>query len=202
MAKEKRKQKQKKEKLNKNFCVQTFNGNAFDPKIKKINNIEIYDIAHALSNLCRYSGHCRKFYSVAEHSVLVSKIIQKLWPEDLEAAWAGLLHDATEAYVGDITTPLKILIPKFIEIEDTIALDIAKKFKIKWNKRTADRVKFADLAALSTEARLLFENVDHWVMIKTYEPMNGSLNKKFPLNPEKARELFLKEFRKLKTGNK
>jgi hypothetical protein len=187
----------KKKKVNRGFCVQTKSGHAFDPKAVKISNIDINDIAHALSNLCRYSGHCKKFYSVAEHSVLVSRIIRSLWPDDLDAIWAGLLHDATEAYVGDITTPLKVLLPKFMEIEDALAIDIGKKFKIKWTKRTADRVKIGDLTALSTEARLLFENVDRWDMIKNYEPMSHLLNKKFPLGPDAAKKLFLTEIAKV-----
>lgn len=194
--------KKKTTKVNRGFCVQTRNGHAFDPKLTKISFVEIDDIAHALSNLCRYSGHCRRFYSVAEHSVLVSRIVAEMWPGDEEARWAGLLHDATEAYVGDITTPLKILLPGFIEIEDTLTLQIAKKFKVKWNKRTVDRVKIADLTALSTEARLLFENVEHWDMIKNYRPLNKLLNKKFPVTPEVAKRMFLNEFKKLKRGRK
>ena len=67
------------------FAIQTFKGNVFDPKTIYIDTIDIKDIAHALSNLCRYAGHCRDFYSVAEHSVLTYKIAQELWPHDLEA---------------------------------------------------------------------------------------------------------------------
>jgi len=186
-----------KTKINRGFCLQTKGGNAFDPKVRKISSIDIQDIAHALSNLCRYNGHCRKFYSVAEHSVLVSKIIAQTWPDDRDAIFAGLMHDATEAYVGDVTTPLKILISKFMEIEDSVAVDIAKKFKIKWNKRTVERVKTADMTALSTEARLLFENTKQWDSIKSYEPTNDLLEKKFPLNPNKAKRLFLREFKRL-----
>lgn len=192
--------KKKTTKVNKGFCVQTKSGHAFDPKVGKLSAVEIEDIAHALSNLCRYSGHCRKFYSVAEHSVLVSRIIRKMWPEDTQAAWAGLLHDATEAYVGDVTTPLKILMPKFMEIEDNLALDIAKKFKVKWSKRTVERVKIADLIALATEARLLFEDVRHWDTIKPYESQGEMLNKKFPLSPAAAKRYFLREFRLSKGG--
>lgn len=189
--------KTQKTKVNRGFCVQTRNGHAFDPKIKKIDVIELDDIAHALSNICRYSGHCSEFYSVAEHSVLVSRIVRKLWPDDIQAIWAGLLHDATEAYVGDMTTPLKILMPQFMDIENKIAEDVAEKFKIQWTKQTTERVKVADLTALSTEARLLFENVSHWDMIRNYEPLDDLLNLNFPLTPKNARKLFEREFVKI-----
>jgi len=186
-----------KTKVNRGFCIQTRGGHAFDPKVGKISFVDVEDIAHALSNICRYSGHCRKFYSVAEHSVLVSRIIRAMWPDDLDAIWAGLLHDATEAYVGDVTTPLKVLLPKFMEVEDSLALDIAKKFKVRWNKRTTDRVKIADLIALSTEARLLFADVSHWDMIKLYEPRSDLLRQDFPVNPELAKKIFLGEIRRV-----
>lgn len=192
----------KKKKVNRGFCVQTRNGNAFDPRVGKLSCVDIDDVAHALSNLCRYSGHCKKFYSVAEHSVLVSRIVRAMWPEDLNSIWAGLLHDATEAYVGDVTTPLKVLLPRFMEIEDALAIDIAKKFKIKWNKQTADRVKTADLIALSTEARLLFADVSHWNIIKQYEPRPELIRKDFPVSQTAAKTWFMREFKRVERETK
>jgi 5'-deoxynucleotidase YfbR-like HD superfamily hydrolase len=179
------------------FFLQTKSGHAFHPKEGKVSKIVIEDIAHALSHICRFNGHCRAFYSVAEHSVLVSRIIRKMWPEDVEAIWAGLLHDATEAYVGDVTTPLKVTMPKFMELEDKIGKDIAKAFKIKWDKRTVERVKTADMIALSTEALGLFKDVSRWSSIKSYEPTPDLQDPRFPLVSEPAKELFLKEFKKV-----
>lgn len=183
--------------MNSSFCIQTRHGNAFDPEAGKINNIDINDVAHALSNICRYAGHCRKFYSVAEHSVLVSRIIRKLWPTDVESRWAGLLHDATEAYVGDVPTPLKVLLPDYSDIEDELAKKIAKKFRIKWTKTIHSRVKIADLIALSTEAQKLFADVSHWAAIKNYEAMPELLSKNFPVSPETGKRRFLAEFKKV-----
>lgn len=185
-------------KLNKGFGIQTREGHIFDPKSGILTQIDINDIAHALSNICRYSGHCRKFYSVAEHSVLVSRIIAKRWPDDKEAIWAGFLHDATEAYVTDLPTPIKVLVPEYIEIENKLTAVLAKEFGVQWNPHTTSLVKVADLTALATEARLLFEDVSHWDTIREYDSECKLLAEGFPLAPADAKKLFMKEFNKLK----
>lgn len=81
--------------------ILTYTGRQFYPLAPEVQDIVIDDIAHALSNLCRYNGHCRTFYSIAEHSLRVSLAV----PTD-DALW-GLLHDASEAYLGDFVSPLK-----------------------------------------------------------------------------------------------
>lgn len=81
--------------------IQTFTGRKFYPFDPRPEELDIRDIAHALSNICRYGGHSRKFYSVAEHSAMASYIVP---PED--ALWA-LMHDAAEAYIGDVVRPIK-----------------------------------------------------------------------------------------------
>ena len=86
--------------------ITTFSGISFWPLLPNPDHIRIEDIAHALSNQCRFAGHTRVFYSVAEHSVRVSL---RCRPED--ALW-GLLHDAAEAYLSDVAAPLKEL-PEF-----------------------------------------------------------------------------------------
>lgn len=80
--------------------IQTFTGKKFYPLSPQIEDICIEDIAHALSNVCRYAGHCRDFYSVAQHCVMVSD-----WMPSMKLE--GLMHDASEAYLGDISRPLK-----------------------------------------------------------------------------------------------
>jgi len=184
--------------MNTSFCIHTRGGNAFDPQTGQIDFIDITDIAHALSQLCRYAGHCDKFYSVAEHSVLVSRIVKKLWPNDLEAQWAGLMHDATEAYVGDVPTPLKVLLPDFSDIEHSLSKKVAKHFKIKQNKRVMQRVKLADSIALATEAGFLFKDVSHWATVKNSKKMPELLTKNFAVTPTIAKRRFLNEYRKLK----
>ena len=79
----------------------TYTGKEFYPLDPNPADIDIKDIAHALSNCCRFAGHIKSFYSVAQHSVIVSELCE---PEN---ALAGLLHDASEAYLSDIARPVK-----------------------------------------------------------------------------------------------
>lgn len=180
------------------FFIQIKSGGEFDPKTGLISKIDIEDIGHALSNMCRYAGHCRSMYSVAEHSVLVSQIIRQMWPDDVMARWAGLLHDATEAYVCDLPTPLKVLLPEFIRIEDELGDKIATQFKIEWTDEVKKRVKMADHIALATEANLLFETVEHWDSIRGVAQMPQLLDAAFPMESGKAKWRFLNEFQKVK----
>lgn len=104
--------------------MQTFTGIAFYPADPQPEEIFIEDIAHALSLQCRYGGHCDRHYSVAEHSVLVSQMVP---PED---ALAGLMHDATEAYLMDIPRPVKALLPQYRDLEDKLWAVIARRFDL------------------------------------------------------------------------
>jgi hypothetical protein len=104
--------------------MMTFTGGTFYPYDMRDEDFRVEDIAHALSMLCRYGGHCREFYSVAEHSVHVSRIVP---PED---ALAGLMHDATEAYLVDMPRPIKAGFPQYKDMEAKIWTHIARVFVI------------------------------------------------------------------------
>lgn len=103
-------------------CISTASGRFFDLLKPEEYEYDINEIATALSNLCRYTGHVNRFYSVAEHSVLVSHLV----PDKL--ALTGLLHDASEAFVGDVSSPLKRLMPEYRKIEDRIQESIARYY--------------------------------------------------------------------------
>lgn len=105
--------------------------------------IDIGDIAHALGNLCRFTGQSSEFYSVAEHSYHLSRIVAP------ELALVGLLHDATEAYCADIARPLKMMLPDYREVEDQIWLAIAEKFGLPASMPS--EIKDADMAMLKLE---------------------------------------------------
>lgn len=178
--------------------MQTRGGHQFDPDSVSITKIEITDIAHALSNMSRYAGHSLRFYSVAEHSVLTYNIAKKRWPQDIATQWAALLHDATEAYVVDLPTPLKRLLPKFMEIEGKVAELLSAEFKIPSDATTVRRVKLIDKEALATEAPKLFLNTDNWDNIKTVTTHAELLSGKFPMRPGAAMQQFLKAFHEAK----
>ncbi len=104
--------------------IETFTGLAFEFDEPKAEMICIEDIAHALSNLCRYNGQCKRFYSVAEHSVLLCEAY--VWGN--EDAFAMLMHDAAEAYICDLPRPIKYALPSYQTIEAKIERAIANKF--------------------------------------------------------------------------
>jgi hypothetical protein len=105
-------------------CIRTYTGkyvNVFEPAMDMI---DIRDIAHALSNMPRWGGHTKKFFSVAQHSMAVAMMLPT------ELMLDGLLHDATEAYLMDIPSPIKAQLPDYKKIEDELMVCIARKFKI------------------------------------------------------------------------
>ncbi len=135
--------------------AETYTGLLIDLINPRPEQINILDIAHALSNQCRFNGHCSEFYSIAQHSVLVSKRLLDLGHGD-ECQLAGLLHDAAEAYIGDIITPVKSRLPDFKAIEDGLLPTILEHLgggsdSGKWRAI----VKEADWALLATEAKKL-----------------------------------------------
>lgn len=169
--------------------IQTYTGNKFYPLDPRPEEIYIFDIAHALSMLCRYGGHCQEFYSVAEHSILVS---ENCSPEN--ALW-GLLHDASEAYLVDVPRPIKALLPGYKEIESQVTWTIAQKFGLSWPM--PDEVKRIDDAMLVTEKDpLMLNSPEEWKLDQP--PIAGVVfHYWFPLD---AKEKFLARFYKLTKG--
>ncbi len=108
--------------------IAVFSGNKFYPFNPKTEDICVVDIAHSLANQCRYSGHTKRYYSVAEHSLLVS---QQLDYDDTLAKW-GLLHDAAEAYITDVPRPIKQLFPEVNKTEGRILEVVAEKYNLPW----------------------------------------------------------------------
>lgn len=134
--------------------IATYTGRWIEPLNPDPQAIDIGDIAHSLSNQCRFTGHTRQFYSTAQHSVLVSNIVPK------EFALWGLLHDASEAYVSDIARPVKHAVAEFGEIyrkvEETLLKAVAERFGLSWPE--PDEIKVADKMMLRAEQRDLMAN--------------------------------------------
>jgi uncharacterized protein len=169
--------------------ITTVTGRRFDPLDPTPDSIELEDIAHALSNICRWGGHTSEFYSVAQHSVLVSIVC----PPEL-AAW-GLMHDAAEAYFGDIPRPLKLLLPDYAELEHRTMRVIAEKFGLPWPEPPA--LKQYDNEVLAREALAFM--LDHALHDGTGRPLrispSGSGTRHiFAQPPDMAMDAFLHRF--------
>lgn len=168
----------------------TSSGKQFWPLDPKAEHIDISDIAHALSHICRYGGHCTIFYSVAQHSVHVSRLCDEC------DAREGLLHDAPEAYIGDMVRPLKYSIPQYREIEAKIWHVVAAKFNIREGTEPDFKppsVQLADDRALMTERRdLVVKSPIPWRVTVTPDE-----ERIVPLRPEQARGEFLERFKEL-----
>lgn len=112
---------------------ETYTGKKFYVLDVRPDDICMRDIAHSLSLQCRYNGHCKQFYSVAEHSILIAL---HAWNEGhgFEDVMRALLHDAVEAFIGDIPKPVKLSIPALMEAEDRIEAHIMDKYKLPRDK--------------------------------------------------------------------
>ena len=109
--------------------LQLYSGKRFWPTDPHAEDVEIDDIAHSLSMQCRYAGHCVKFYSVAEHSVHIADwLYVKGFTSD--QVIAGLLHDATEAYLVDVPRPVKPFLPGYKEAEAAVWQAVATRFEL------------------------------------------------------------------------
>lgn len=165
--------------------MQTFSGKQFWPLDPRPEEIEIEDIAHALSMACRYGGHCEQFYSVAEHSVYVSLVVPS------EFALVGLLHDASEAYVADVIRPIKPHLAGYKEIEDRVWVAIAEKYCLPL--QIPVEVKEADNALLLAESEQIMKpHPAPWCV--PGEPAKVKIE---CLIPQLARKMFLDRFSQL-----
>jgi hypothetical protein len=125
--------------------MQTYRGGKFYPRAVEALKVDILDIAHSLAITNRYNGHTHVPYSVAQHSCLVHDYL----PEHRQAE--GLLHDATEAYLGDVATPLKLCLPEYEKLEDSLWVHLSTVFDLP--PAMSPEVREADRRALMTERR-------------------------------------------------
>jgi hypothetical protein len=157
----------------------------FDLLAPETSDFTIEDIAHGLAHTCRYAGQSTGFYSVAEHSLLVSA---KAEGHALE----GLMHDAAEAFLGDVTRPLKQLLPDYRRIEKSVDIAICARFGI---PSGTPRVKKADLEVLAAEQdQLMPEGTSDWVTDTEIEPAQILIE---CLPPAVAKARFLQRYHEL-----
>ena len=148
---------------------------------------QVSDIAHALGNICRFNGHTQPFYSVAEHSVICSHMVP---PED---AMAALMHDAAEAFIGDVSSPLKSLLPDYKAVERRVEQAVWSRLGLP--PTLPPSVKVADRRALAVEQRVCMGNGDEW---GNGEPSDEDCALIRFLSPEDARAAFLDRYHDLR----
>lgn len=165
---------------------------AFNPSPEQLN---IQDIAHSLSNLCRWGGHCSPFFSVAQHSILVYELVEN----SAAKKWA-FAHDFTECYCGDVVTPIKRCFSLFGKLENNSAVVIRDHFMIPYSDDIEKEVKNADRLAAYLESTALFDERSSWRR-SHFPEFNGHMYDYFPdfrpMVPREANRLFLETFGRL-----
>lgn len=172
--------------------LRTFTGRDVYPLEMTTGDININDIAHALSNQCRYAGHSKVFYSVAQHCVLVANYLH-IRHDDDELAFAGLLHDAAEAYLTDMPTPIKRLMPEYGKAEDRIQRVVEETFQLQYRLDEA-LIHDADMKLLATEARDLMGDPQNWKSLRGLVPL---MDKVRPVEASQAKIMFIEMYEKL-----
>lgn len=164
---------------------------AFNPLEPTVEMVNIVSIAHALSNQCRFNGHVRKFFSVAQHSIMVSQFCKE---ED--SLW-GLLHDASEAYLVDIPRPLKRWegFAGYMKLEEKIMGVVCQKFGL--DPVMPDSVKDADDLILQWEFRDNLQPKIQEIFTDMRVPLEGSYAPLIYYTPEEAERDFLHKFYQL-----
>jgi 5'-deoxynucleotidase YfbR-like HD superfamily hydrolase len=167
--------------------IQTWGGRPFDPFTAEEDDVRIGDIAHALSLICRFGGHCQDFYSVAQHCVLMANAVPP------QHALQALLHDAAEVYLGDVCRPIKLALPELMEAEAKLHRVIMARFDLPWDLHEA--VKEADLRMLATERRdLMTQCTEPWRCLDGVEPYSWQV---VPWASGPAERMFLERFHEL-----
>ena len=167
--------------------LQTFSGLKFYPLDPRPEEIDIKDIARALSHMARFNGHTNQFYSVAQHSVMCADLAPDQFR--LEA----LLHDASESYIADLVRPAKVNLPDYLKMEEGIQRAINHKYGVSYP--ISPIVKEIDNRMLVTEARFLLrhhkDGSDWWRAPDAPPPYDIQMR---AWTPEHARQRFIESF--------
>jgi 5'-deoxynucleotidase YfbR-like HD superfamily hydrolase len=158
-------------------------GAIFDYQNPWNSGFTIEDIAHGLSNICRYAGQCRAFYSVAEHCLHVSEVAKG-------HEYAALLHDAAEAFIGDVPGPLKCQLSDYRQVEGEVERAIFSRFGLP--TPLPKEVKNADMRVLASEqAQIMRPGTDSWAQTSGLAYADITV---LHLPPADAKQMFLDRF--------
>lgn len=173
----------------------TRSGIRFDVVNPRPAMVLITDIAYGLSHKCRFGGHTAGWYSVAMHSIQVAKwLLSRSCSREI--ALAGLLHDAAEAYLADLPTPIKILLPDYCVMEDRIQVAINTHFGLDAGAHEILKVKEADTQQYELERRHLMPDVSWWP-----NPHDYDCPEQMPFSfPEQDYNKFLDMYKGLTNG--
>lgn len=142
-------------------CINTMSGRLINLLKPDLNDIVLRDIASGLSKKAHYSGQTKNYFSIAQHSILVSKLIENDFPNDYKLQLAGLMHDAAEAYIGDMVSPIKSMFPLFKTIENDLTHAIFEKFEM--NISLMPKIKPYDNYILKLEYMTFYLGYDHLI---------------------------------------
>lgn len=174
--------------------IALLSGAIFNYNKPEESEVTIDDIATALSNVCRFSGHLPRFYSVGQHLVNTSRIVAP------EFAFTALMHDTAEAFTNDLPTPLKWALPIFKELEVKIESAMGDRFGFQYPY--PDEVKLADTQMLLLEKNYVKEDTNVWEYYRDVE-----YDHLLPLvdleswQPRRAKREFLERYEELRNAN-
>jgi hypothetical protein len=177
--------------------IELLSGAYMDYKHPEQSEATIEDIGHALSNVCRFAGHLPRFYSVAQHVVNVSRVVEELGGDRWDQ-FEGLMHDTAEAFTNDLPTPLKAAFPIFKELEVKIEAAMAKRFKFGFPY--CDLVKQADLILLGLEKVHVKGCSADWSVLEgiDFEQYRSTVNLS-KMIPARAYDFFMDAYQELRT---
>ena len=174
----------------------TYTGRVVDPCNLQIEDVDINDIAHSLSMQCRFAGHTREFYSVAQHSIRVCETVEGAGFASADVILQALLHDATEAYVQDIIRPIKYdtKMKGYRILEERVWTVVAQHFNIPLI--VFPIVDRADKRALKAEL-LQFTKIPHARYHEWMDDIEELAPATYCMAPDEAEQAFLAEFHRL-----
>lgn len=173
--------------------IRLLSGVMFDYSNPGASDVDITDIAAALSKVCRFAGHIHQFYSVAQHAWNASQIVP------FGHAYPALMHDTAEAFTNDVPTPLKTAVPMFKQLEVSIETAMAEKFGFQYP--LSYEVQTADLQMLALEKDHLKRDFSVWECLEgiQYEHLRHKVDLSF-WTAEEAEQRFLHRFHELRTA--